>query len=201
MWLLAGLGNPGASYAHNRHNIGFMAVEAIASHYHFPPASQKFGGLLSDGRIGNERALLFEPLSFMNNSGQPVGELMRFYKIPPEKLIAFHDELDLPLGKLRVKAGGGNGGHNGLKSIDAHVGPPASAAPEHNKGYWRVRLGIGHPGEKEKVTGHVLSDFSKAEQKIVGAWLATVAEHLPLLLEGDEAKFMNKIALVTQQKE
>lgn len=190
MWLLAGLGNPGASYAHNRHNIGFMAVEAIAEKYRFPAAAKKFGGLVTAATIGSHSALLFEPLSFMNNSGQPVQSLMHYYKIPPENLIVLHDELDLPLAKLRVKKGGGHGGHNGLKSIDAHAGPD----------YFRVRLGIGHPGDKDLVTPYVLGNFSKAEQKTVGAWLKDVAEHIPLLLGGDEAGFMNRLALPARKE-
>jgi len=185
MFLLAGLGNPGARYSANRHNIGFMAIDAIATRWRFPAFAQKGGAHLTAAEIAGERVLLVKPQTFMNDSGQPLGELMRYYKVPPEKLIVLHDELDLAFGKLRVKQGGGHGGHNGLRSIDAHVG----------ENYHRVRLGIGHPGDKELVTPYVLSDFGKDERKAVDAWLAQVAEHIPLLLGEDAAGYMNKLSL------
>ncbi len=185
MWVLAGLGNPGKGYAGNRHNIGFMAIDRLAEAHRFPVFTQRFKGLLSAGEIGGERIILFKPQTFMNLSGEGIGELVRFYRVPPEQLVVFHDELDLPLGKLRVKQGGGNGGHNGLKSIDAHVGTD----------YWRVRLGIGHPGTKEAVTGHVLGDFAKEELPIAERQLDAIAANIKLLLAGDDAAFMTKMAL------
>jgi PTH1 family peptidyl-tRNA hydrolase len=188
--LIVGLGNPGANYEGNRHNIGFMAVDRMASDYHFPNWNKKFQGQLCEGAIDGKKVLLLKPLTYMNLSGEAVGKTARFYKIPVEKIIVLHDELDLPLGKLRVKRSGGNGGHNGLKSIDAHMG----------KDYVRVRLGIAHPGDREQVTNHVLSDFSKAEQQTVDEQLMEVSRHIGLLLQGDEAGFMNKIALATQEE-
>lgn len=188
--LLVGLGNPGKEYEGNRHNIGFMAIDRIASDYRFAKSKKSFGGELIEGEIDGAKVFLLKPLTYMNLSGECVGKAARFYKIPAEKIIVLHDELDLPLAKLRVKMGGGNGGHNGLKSIDAHMG----------KDYWRVRLGIAHPGDKEMVTDHVLSDFSKAEQQAVDAQLMEVSRHIGLLLQGDEAGFMNKIALATKEE-
>jgi len=184
-FLLAGLGNPGAQYAGNRHNVGFMAADAIAKEYGYGAYHHKFGGLFSDGRVGRERALLLKPQTFMNESGRAVAEAARFFKIPPENVIVFYDDLDLPPGKIRVKKGGGNAGHNGLKSIDAHLG----------ENYWRVRIGIGHPGDKNAVTGYVLSNFSKEDRKAIDGLLPALSQHLPLLLAGDEAGYMNKIAL------
>lgn len=190
MRVIAGLGNPGKSYAGHRHNIGFMAVDAIAEAYRFSPFTPRFGGQIADGEIAGQRALLFKPQSFMNDSGQPVGELMRFYKLAPEALIVFHDELDLPLGKLRVKRAGGNGGHNGLKSIDAHLG----------QDYWRVRLGIGHPGDKDMVSDYVLSNFGKDEKKQVSEWLQAACGPIELLLSGDEAGYMNRVTLAAHKE-
>lgn len=186
-FLIIGLGNPGKEYAGNRHNIGFMAIEAIAEAHGFSKASKKFGGVIAEGRIGAHKVFLFMPLSYMNLSGGPAEDAANFYKIPPENIIVIHDELDLPLGKLRVKLGGGHGGHNGLKSLDAHL----------SKEYWRVRLGIGHPGDKDMVSDYVLSDFAKAERKTVKLMTEEVARHIELLLKGDEAGFMNKMALAT----
>lgn len=185
MHLLTGLGNPGARYAGNRHNIGFMVIDALTRAHGFSAPSQKFGGLFQEGRVGTHKVLAFRPLTFMNLSGQAVGEALRFYKLEPGQLIVFHDELDLPLGRLRVKQGGGSGGHNGLKSIDAHVGAE----------YWRVRLGIGHPGNKDLVTPYVLSDFPKDERAVADELIAAAAAHLPLLLDGDAAGYMNRAAL------
>ncbi len=187
MWLLVGLGNPGAKYAQNRHNIGFMAADAIASDYGFAPFSSKFQGEISQGTIAGEKCQLLKPQTYMNESGRSVGEACRFFKIEPENVIVFYDELDLVFGKLRVKQGGGNGGHNGLRSLDAHIG----------KDYWRVRMGIGHPGHKDRVTGHVLGDFSKQEQPFVQQWCDDVARHLPLFWEKESEALMNKIALVS----
>jgi PTH1 family peptidyl-tRNA hydrolase len=187
--LLVGLGNPGKSYAGNRHNVGFIALERIADAYQLPAFKKKFSGLLSEGRIKNRHVLLLMPQTYMNLSGESVAAAANFYKIPPENMIVFHDELDLPLAKIRVKQGGGHGGHNGLKSIDAHLG----------KDYHRVRIGIGHPGGKDLVSDYVLSDFSKAERAQVDALLADITHHIALLLTGDAAGFMNKLAPVTKE--
>ena len=189
MFLIIGLGNPGKDYAQNRHNVGFMAVDAIAEEYGFSRWSSRFGGLASEGVIAGKKACAFKPMSYMNLSGNPAGELARFYKIPTERVIAIHDELDLPLAKLRVKRGGGHGGHNGLKSLDEHLG----------KDYVRVRFGIGHPGDKDRVADYVLSDFAKAEQPTVESCTKEIAKHIGLLLQGDEAGFMNKISLAFQE--
>ena len=182
MHLIIGLGNPGKEYAGNRHNIGFMALDQVADAYRFSAWTKKFRGMLCEGTIDGKKVLLLKPQTYMNLSGESVAACAQFYKIPPENIIVLHDELDLPLLKIRVKKGGGNGGHNGLKSIDAHCG----------KDYWRVRLGIAHPGDKDAVSDYVLSDFSKAEQKQVATWMDAIATHLPLLLAGNEAEFMNK---------
>ena len=183
-YLLIGLGNPGTKYVGNRHNVGFMAVDEVAREYSFPKFTQRMGGLSAEGKIGDKKTILFKPLSFMNLSGQPAGELARFYKIPAEQVFIFHDELDVAFGKLRVKQGGGHGGHNGLKSLDSHIG----------QNYWRVRLGIGHPGVKELVSPYVLSDFTHVEKKHMEIVLKTVTQELPLLLKNNSADFMNNIA-------
>ncbi len=184
MWLVAGLGNPGVKYAHNRHNIGFLACDALAERYRAAPWARKFSGEWAEAAIGG-KAYLLKPQTFMNLSGPSVAAAARFYKIAPERVIVLYDELDLPPGKLRVKQGGGHGGHNGIKSIDAHLGGE----------YWRVRIGIGHPGHKDRVTGHVLGDFGREEWEVQQATLAALALHFPLLLTGDAAGFMNKVAL------
>ena len=188
-FLLIGLGNPGKSYAGNRHNIGFMVVDAIAEAYGFSKPAKKFGGQIAEGGLEKQKVYLFKPQGYMNVSGIPAAEAAHFYKIPLEKIIVIHDELDLPLGKLRVKRGGGNGGHNGLKSLDEHLG----------KDYWRVRFGIGHPGDKDLVSDYVLSDFSKAERKQAYMMVDEIAKNIGLLLAGDEAKFMSRIALETKE--
>jgi PTH1 family peptidyl-tRNA hydrolase len=184
MLIFAGLGNPGAKYQHNRHNIGFMAVDAIHRKLPFGPWSKKFKAEVSEGEIDGKKVLLMKPQTFMNLSGEAVGEAMRFYKLTPSDLTVFHDELDLPAAKVRVKTGGGNGGHNGLKSIDAHCG----------RDYRRVRLGIGHPGVKELVYGHVLGDFAKADLAWLEPLLDDIAENAALLMKGDGSQFMNKLA-------
>lgn len=186
MLVLAGLGNPGPKYAANRHNIGFMAADAIVRrHSSFGPWQKKFNAEICEGRLEGEKVLLMKPQTFMNVSGQAIGEALRFYKLGPEDLIVFYDELDLAQGKVRIKTGGGSGGHNGIKSIDAHCG----------KDYRRVRLGIGHPGAKERVHGHVLGDFAKADQAWLDPLLDAVGEHAGLIVKGDDSGFMNKIAL------
>lgn len=166
-----------------------MALDAIAWRHRFPAWRQKFKGLISEGELGTERALLLKPMTFMNLSGQSVGEAMRFFKIGLADLVVLHDELDLAPGKVRVKQGGGVAGHNGLKSLAAHLG---------SQDFKRVRLGIGHPGQKELVTGHVLGDFHKSDAEWLDPLLDGLAEAAPLLAQGDDAGFMNKVALITQ---
>lgn len=188
MQLLAGLGNPGTQYEGTRHNIGFMAVDRIAHRHGFSAPKDKFHGQLMEGRLGGKKVFLFKPMTFMNRSGIPLSEVCSFYKIPPEEVAVIYDELDLPLGKLRVKLGGGNNGHNGLKSIDSHLG----------LNYHRVRLGIEHPGLKEAVTGHVLGRFRPDEQVTLEAVLDAVTDAAGLLAADDDAGFMNKVALALQ---
>ena len=186
MLLLVGLGNPGPGHAKNRHNIGFMAADKIVQRHAFAPPRRRHRGLLAEGRIAGEKVFVLKPLTFMNQSGRSVAEAVRFYKLPPDRMIVFHDELDLAPGKLKVKRGGGHAGHNGLRSIDAHIG----------RDYRRVRLGIGHPGDKDKVLAYVLKDFARAERERIAHLLEAVAEALPLLVEGDDAGFMTKVALL-----
>jgi len=187
MQLFVGLGNPGAKYARNRHNIGFMAVDRIAADHGFGPWKSKFQGQIAEGRLGGDKVLLLKPETFMNRSGQSVGEAMRFYKLEPGDVTVFHDELDLAPGKVRVKQGGGHAGHNGLRSIHGHIG----------KGYRRVRLGIGHPGRKELVAGYVLHDFPKADDDWLDDVLRGVSDGADQLAAGDNGKFMNAVALRT----
>lgn len=189
MLVFAGLGNPGSSYAGNRHNIGFMAADAIARRHSFAPWTKKFQSLVAEGTLGGEKVLLVKPQSFMNASGQPVGEALRFHKLGPDALVVFHDELDLPEGRIRVKQGGGNGGHNGLRSLDAHLG----------KDYRRVRIGIGHPGNKDFVQRHVLGDFAKADRDWLDLLIEAIAEAAPSLIGDDGSRFMNKVSLATKQ--
>ena len=185
MRLIVGLGNPGSRHARNRHNVGFMALDAIARQHGFPPFRSRFKGELSEGTLAGAKRLLLRPLTFMNASGEAVLAAMSFYKIPPGEVVVMHDELDLRPGKLRVKRGGGNAGHNGLRSIDAMIGPD----------YWRVRIGIGHPGIKELVQPYVLQNFAADE---VRGWVETlveaVAESFPLLLDGAPDAFMSEVA-------
>ena len=185
MLLFVGLGNPGTKYARNRHNIGFMALDQIAADHGFGPWRSKFQGKLSEGRLGGEKVLLLKPETFMNLSGQSVGEAMRFQKLTPADVVVFHDELDLAPGKVRVKSGGGHAGHNGLRSIHQHIGAE----------YDRVRLGIGHPGHKDRVSGYVLSDFAKADGEWLDDLLRGVGDGASALAEGDKARFLNAIAL------
>ncbi len=186
MKIFAGLGNPGASYALHRHNIGFMAVDAIAAAHGFGPWKSRFLGLASEGRIGDHKLVLLKPATFMNDSGRSVADAVRFFKVEPaEALTVFYDELDLDAFRVKVKHGGGAAGHNGIRSIDAHLGPE----------FRRVRIGIGHPGHKDRVTGHVLGNFAKAEMEPLAHVLVAVAAGLPWLLAGDEARFMNDVAV------
>lgn len=187
MKLFVGLGNPGGKYARNRHNIGFMALDKIARDYGFGPWKSKFQGQISEGRLGREKVLLLKPETFMNRSGQSVGEAMRFYKLDSTDVTVLHDELDLAPGKVRVKAGGGHAGHNGLRSIHDHIGPA----------YDRVRLGIGHPGRKELVAGYVLHDFAKADEDWLDNVLCGISDGAAHLADGDGGKFMNAVALRT----
>lgn len=184
MQLWVGLGNPGAKYAGNRHNIGWMAVDRIAGDHGFAPWRGKFQGSLCEGTLGGEKVLLLKPETFMNLSGQSVGEAMRFYKLTPTDVTVFHDELDLAPGKLRVKTGGGHAGHNGLRSMHQHIG----------EAYHRVRLGIGHPGHKDRVAGYVLSDFAKAEQDWLDDLMRGISDGAPALAKGDTGRFMNAVA-------
>jgi PTH1 family peptidyl-tRNA hydrolase len=185
MLLFVGLGNPGRQYAGNRHNIGFMAIEAIGRAYSFPVARAKYQALTTEGTIGSERVILMQPQTYMNDSGRSVAEAARFHKIPLDNIVVFHDELDLPPSKLRVKKGGGNAGHNGLRSITAHMGNE----------YRRVRLGIGHPGDKSLVHGFVLNDFGRAEMDWVSTLCDAIAKNAPLLVKGEDAAFQNRIHL------
>jgi PTH1 family peptidyl-tRNA hydrolase len=188
MLVIAGLGNPGARHARNRHNIGFVAIHAIAAVHRFGPFRARFQGLAAEGPIGSRRVMLLAPQTFMNDSGRSVGEALRFHKLDASALIVIHDELDLAPAKVRVKTGGGNAGHNGLRSISAHVG----------NDYRRVRLGIGHPGDKAMVHNFVLSDFAKSDAAWVEAVCRAVAEAAPLLVEGQDASFQNKAHLAIE---
>jgi PTH1 family peptidyl-tRNA hydrolase len=185
MLLLVGLGNPGGEYASNRHNIGFMAVDEIVRRHSFQSFRAKFNGQLAEGRIGGTKVLALKPSTFMNESGRSVGAAANFYKIAVADILVIHDELDLEAGKLRLKSGGGHAGHNGLRSIHAHLG----------EGYRRLRLGIGHPGDKSMVTSHVLKDFAKADKQWLEPLLDSIADHIELCLEGDDAGFLNKVGL------
>ncbi|MDD7970334.1 aminoacyl-tRNA hydrolase [Roseinatronobacter alkalisoli] len=187
MKLFVGLGNPGAKYAANRHNIGFMAVDRIAAEHGFSPWRSKFQAEVSEGKLGAEKLVLLKPGTFMNLSGQSVGEAMRFYKLDLSDLVVFHDELDLAPGKMRLKQGGGHAGHNGLRSIHAHLGAD----------YARVRLGIGHPGHKDRVSAYVLSDFAKSDQEWLDLLLQGIADGAAALATGDGPRFANLVALRT----
>lgn len=189
MLLWVGLGNPEPGMARQRHNIGFMAIDVIARRHGFSPWRQRFKGLVAEGSIGGEKVLALKPLTYMNLSGESVQAAASFFKIPPEAITAFHDELDLAPGKMRVKRGGGAAGHNGLRSMDRMLG---------TQDYWRVRLGIGHPGEKDRVTGHVLGDFAKDDRDWLIAMLDAVADAAPLLAASKPEDFMTKVALLTQ---
>jgi PTH1 family peptidyl-tRNA hydrolase len=188
MLVIAGLGNPGARYARNRHNIGFMAVDAIAEARRFGPFRARYQGLAADGLIGETRVMLLKPETYMNESGRSVGAALRYAKLDLSALVVIHDELDLAPGKVRVKVGGGDAGHNGLRSITAHLGPD----------YKRVRIGIGHPGDKALVHHYVLSDFAKAEAGWVEAVCRAIAEAAPLLAAGQDASFQNKTHLAIE---
>jgi PTH1 family peptidyl-tRNA hydrolase len=191
MHILVGLGNPGAKYENNRHNVGFMAADAIVRRHSFSPWTKKFRALIAEGTLGGEKVLLMKPQTFMNLSGESAGEAMRFYKLEPTDVTVLYDELDLVPGKVRVKVGGGAGGHNGIRSLDQHIG----------NAYRRVRIGIGHPGVKEMVMPHVLGDFAKVDRVWLEPLLDAIADAAPLLVKGDDNGFMNKVSLAMPTKE
>lgn len=189
MRLIVGLGNPGAKYERNRHNIGFMAVDEIhRCHSSFSPWRPRFQAMISEGKLGSEKVMLVKPTTYMNESGRAVGEAMRFYKIEPQDVVVIYDELDLPPAKFRMKTGGGHGGHNGLRSITAHIGAD----------YRRLRLGIGHPGDKKVVANYVLGDFAKADQDWIEPLLREIADNAGLLAEGKDSQFANKLTLTLE---
>jgi peptidyl-tRNA hydrolase, PTH1 family len=190
MLLLVGLGNPGARYAANRHNIGFIAVQAIAKRHGIGPWRRRFQGLACEGPLGGARTLLVLPGTFMNESGRAVAEAAHFYKLAPSDVTVFHDEIDLPPGKVRVKIGGGVAGHNGLRSISEHIGNE----------YRRVRIGVGHPGDKDMVQHYVLSDFAKSDRGWVEALIAILADNAELIARGQDATFQNKVHLAMVAK-
>ena len=181
--LFVGLGTPGEKHKNNRHNVGFMALDCLSAFHKFGRSRTKFLGRTAMGSLDERKLISFKPQTFMNESGRAVREASNFYKIGPERIIVFHDELDLPFGQVRVKKGGGHAGHNGLKSIDENIGTD----------YFRIRIGISHPGEKEKVTGHVLGDLSKEDAETLQKILTSIAENISTLIEGDEKKFQKNI--------
>jgi len=190
MLLLVGLGNPGARYAGNRHNVGFLAVQEIAKRHGLGPWRRRFAGVACEGPLGSVRTLLLLPGTFMNESGRAVAEAAHFYKISPADITVFHDEIDLPPGKVRVKIGGGIAGHNGLRSISEHIG----------NDYRRVRIGVGHPGDKDLVQHYVLSDFAKSDRGWVDALVAIIGENAELIARGQDASFQNKVHLAMVAK-
>ncbi len=186
MKLLVGLGNPGAKYARNRHNVGFMALDRIAADHGFTPWRGKFDGQVAEGRLGGDKVIALKPETFMNLSGNAVAKALRFYKLDAPDVIVFHDEIDLAPGKIRVKDGGGHAGHNGLRSIHQHIGPH----------YSRVRIGVGHPGHKDRVAGYVLHDFSRADDDWLEPLLEGISKGADDLVRGDSARFLNAVALL-----
>ncbi|MEM6858528.1 MAG: aminoacyl-tRNA hydrolase [Pseudomonadota bacterium] len=196
MLIWTGLGNPGAKHALNRHNVGFMAMDAIAEVHSFGPEQKRFAGLVREGRIGARKILLLKPATFMNESGRSVGEAMRFYKLDLSALTVFHDELDLAPFKVKIKQGGGTAGHNGLRSIDKHLGPDPSTGLR--AAFQRVRIGIGHPGHKDRVHGHVLGNYAKAEMDPLADMIAAIAAEAAWLADGDAVRFINDVALRLQ---
>ncbi|TMM49854.1 aminoacyl-tRNA hydrolase [Qipengyuania marisflavi] len=193
MQIWTGLGNPGAQYAMHRHNVGFMACDVIAHMHSFGPVQRKFSGWVQEGRIGTAKVLLLKPATFMNESGRAVGEALRFYKLEADALTVFHDELDLAPLKVKVRVGGGLAGHNGLRSINQHLA--GLGGPD----FRRVRIGIGHPGHKDRVTGHVLGNYAKSEQDDLVAMLGAMGAEAEWLAKGDDARFMSELALRTQE--
>ncbi|MFN0264458.1 aminoacyl-tRNA hydrolase [Tepidamorphus sp. 3E244] len=189
--LLVGLGNPGSRYARNRHNVGFMAAEAIAARHNLPPWRKRFLGAFTDGRVGSERAYVLMPGTYMNESGNAIAQAMNYFRLTPADVYVFHDELDLAPGKIRVKLGGGAAGNNGIRSTIAHIGAD----------FYRVRIGIGHPGHKAAVQPWVLGDFSKVEQEWLVPLLDAIADNADCLAKGDNANFMNRVALATADQD
>ena len=191
MLLLVGLGNPGESYQHNRHNVGFMAADAIADAHRFSAPRNRFRGHVREGvleaKTGSVKTIILKPMTFMNESGVSLQDAIGFHKIDLDRVYVMYDELDLAAGKMRVKRDGGNAGHNGLRSISTHVG----------NAYWRIRFGIGHPGDKARVQGHVLGNFTKAEHEWLDPLLGAVAQAAPILADGESSQFMNKVSLLT----
>lgn len=188
MLLFVGLGNPGPKYAHHRHNIGYAALDEIMRRYRFAAPRRRFEGRIAEGEVAGTRILALKPETFMNESGRSVGQAMRYYKLAPSDVVVFYDELDLAPGKVRVRRGGGTAGHNGIRSLDRHIGNE----------FRRVRIGIGHPGDKRRVQRHVLSDFAKADAEWVEKTVDAIADAAPFLVDGDDPGFMNKVALLTQ---
>ena len=190
MKLLAGLGNPGPKYANNRHNVGFMVIDEIARAWGFSNWRNRFQAQTSEGRIEDHKVLLMKPTTYMNESGRALGEAARFYNLPLSDIIVIHDELDLPSGKMRTKTGGGHAGNNGIRSIKAHLGDD----------FHRIRIGVGHPGEKRDAASHVLNDFAKADQQWLSIMIEAIADEIPLALSGELASFQNKVHLATASK-
>ena len=186
MLLLVGLGNPGPKYERNRHNIGFMAVDEIVRRHGFQPGRARFQAIVSDGNLSGRKVLAMKPTTFMNESGRAVGEAVRFFKLSLDQVVVIHDELDLAFGKVRAKRGGGHAGNNGIRSISQHLGPD----------FWRIRVGIGHPGEKSRVHGHVLSDFAKADAPMVEKIIDAIADAAPMIADEDFNGFMSRVALL-----
>lgn len=184
MWLIAGLGNPGSKYEKNRHNVGFMAVGEIAERYDFAPDRLRFNAACSEGRIADRKCALMKPQTYMNESGQSVGEYARYYNIEPDRILVIHDELDLGAGEVRLKKGGGHAGHNGIKSVQAHLGTPD---------FWRLRIGIGHPGHKDQVSPYVLSDFAKADAQWLEPALDNIARNMDVFIRDGAQAFMEKM--------
>lgn len=191
MLLIFGLGNPGAGYADNRHNVGFMAVDKIVRRHGLSGARARFQSETFEGVIAGVKVMALKPTTFMNNSGDAVGAAMRYYKLTPADLVVIHDELDLDAGRIKVKAGGGSAGHNGIRSIAAHIGPD----------FHRLRIGIAHPGDKQAVIGHVLNNFAKSDKAWLDPMLDAIAEAMPLLVGGDAPGFMTRVALLTRECE
>ena len=188
MRLVVGLGNPGSKHVLNRHNIGFLAIDAIAGRHRFQPFRQRFQSETAEGALAGDKVLLLKPMTYMNESGRAVAAAAGFYRLQPADVIVFHDELDLAPGRLRVKTGGGHAGHNGLRSLHDHLGAD----------FTRVRMGIGHPGDRDRVTGYVLQDFAKADMPWVDAMVNAIADAFALLLEGNEGEFMNRVSRAVQ---